>query len=171
VLVGTAAVCALILAFDRGAAVLGPLTAAISLGWLAWDNVTTKKLRDRLVLCGATATLVALLIDAALLDEPQLLARALGGGLAMYLLLTGVVLIWPYSIGYGTAKASVMLGLAAGAWGLSSWVTAMAVLGATFLLLAIAPKIRRPLNSIDIGLGIVLVLALGGASLARPLAT
>jgi leader peptidase (prepilin peptidase)/N-methyltransferase len=119
------------------AAITPLMVATVVVAWLTWENVRSLRLRNRFTWGGAGAVLLVIALAAVAEDDVSLLLHGLLGAAAIFALGFTVEFISPGLIGFGTVKASVMIGAAAGAASLASWIVAVITLLAGLALTAI----------------------------------
>ncbi len=104
---------------------------------LAIDNALTPRLRDTLTLGGGVVTFTVLVASALIAGRYSLILQGSTGAVAMWLVLFAVELGWPGLMGFGTVKAALPLGIAAGCLGFAAWVAALLGLASTMIVLVI----------------------------------
>jgi Ca2+/Na+ antiporter len=114
-------------------ALLPVVLAGLLLAILVEENVRTLKLRDPLTLGGAAAVAALVSVTGALRGEVDVAVGALvGGALTSALLLLAFVVVPGF--GFGTVKAGLLVGLAAGALGADALMVSIVALAVALAL-------------------------------------
>ncbi len=99
--------------------------AAVVVALLVADNVRTLRLRDVLTIGGLAVTVAVTAAVSLAGDDRQPLVGTLAGAAALFALCFLAEFARPGMLGFGTVKASALLGAAAGGLGLDAWVAGL----------------------------------------------
>lgn len=105
---------------------------------LVWENLASFRLPDALSLPGLAATLAAASVSSLVAADPQSLIGSTAGAAAIFTLWFAVWLAWPNSVGFGTVKASALLGAAVGGLGIPAWIACSAGMIMTLVVYGVA---------------------------------
>lgn len=146
-----------------------PFLALAAVGTvLAWIDLRSHRLPNRILLPAVAASVVVLLAAALADGAFERWITALLGGAALFGLYLVLALISPAGMGMGDVKLAALLGLFAGYLGLTTWLVAAFagfLIGAVAALVAVALRRAKLSSSIPFGPWMIagLWLAVGAA--------